>query len=112
MERLSDGAQLLLLALRGAGPSGNAQRVGGEAALQYAAGMSAKQQLAELVAALPEDVSLQEAFELLYQALQDKLGPEGRRRLGVLAGRVKMTEDLDAERSAPASVGPQSTICR
>jgi hypothetical protein len=65
--------------------------------LQYAAGMSAKQQLAELVAELPENVSLQEAFERLYQAYQDKLRQVGRRRnLGALAGRVKMSDDFDA----------------
>ena len=59
--------------------------------------MSTKQQLTELVASLPETLSLQEAFERLYQAYQEKLRHQGRRRrLGALAGRVKISEDFDA----------------
>lgn len=59
--------------------------------------MSSKQQLAELVASLPESLSLEEAFERLYRAYQEKLRHQGRRRkLGALAGRVRMSEDFDA----------------
>jgi hypothetical protein len=58
--------------------------------------MSSKEQLAEMVASLPESLSLEEAFERLYRAYQEKHGHPGRRRkLGALAGRVKMAEDFD-----------------
>jgi hypothetical protein len=66
--------------------------------------MSAKQQLAEAVAALPESTSLEEAFDRLYRAFKEKLRrqqlqqgvapPEGAHRapplqpLPILEGRV------------------------
>ena len=52
--------------------------------------MSAKQQLAEAVAALPETASLQEAFARLYQAFKEKLRrEEGSRRSGEWLGIEK-----------------------
>jgi hypothetical protein len=59
--------------------------------------MSTKQQMAQVIAELPESASLEEAFDRLYKAFKDKLRREARpRKLGVLVGQVRMADDFDA----------------
>lgn len=59
--------------------------------------MSAKQELAAAVSALPETASIEEAFERLYQAFREKMRTNPRRRrLGALAGQVRVADDFDA----------------
>ncbi len=55
--------------------------------------MSAKQQLSEAVASLPESTTLQEAFDRLYRAFKEKLRREAERNtplqpLPMLEGQV------------------------
>lgn len=67
---------------------------------RYLESMSAKQQLAEAVASLPESASLEDAFDRLYRAFKEKLRRQEeqprRRPFGIDAGRGHIAADFDA----------------